>query len=863
MAIDDYLAEGRDVSAYFVGVASPYRLFEEQYTNQWALMQTAMQLCMFGSKGDLKMPSIVKRRGQELEFYKDLSSYYSSRNIIDIAKKNEAYPGQFNEVNSELNKLYGSNMSSAMESKEAYFEEKYNASPAKLKSYDTWAATDKWRKMLDWQRMFSEMEELTKKREELFEPVVKVKEDFRKFLDKFSPHLIEWCFDLWDDSTQEELHLAHLDYASSFVFVVTEKCKDWLSPQVTKPTSILLLNNVGFSRQIFSELYTYIPQEKTESDNKDLLDKVTELNSSFSLSWGVYSSIMNFVSSEDIQKSLIFGEIAKKVGSLDAVLIANASALKTLALRYGVSTVAQSGVGLMSMIASESKLNVYRWQLIWAERLALGMGLKIPTNFLASRLDWESSVKTEQKAIGHQQSIIDSYKHSTGVSYSQKLEARNRLKNLKALQKRRLLDVPQLIKQPSEVVKALSSTYEDILEKKFQNLNRRFEDVGGMGFIAMLFSAVASIDAINDVHQKGYVSEEDLLDIGQSIVGIGVAWSGITTSKLWSAIKSENYLGKYSRNGLFNSVSKGKMPSVSMNQIKRVDMFTQSMRLTGALGVVHSFIGLRKTWVKLDKSSNDLEKSLLIGKLATDSMTLGVFLIQTIGARVLPVALLSGAFILGALMVVSVVSVLLDLSLSYTKRDDYQKWLAQLPWGIDGTRSNWSNKEDMFERVEENRSIVRHKIALLNQIFLKPVVSHKPIEKIEAFPRYTHKTIIGLELKIEVPNTIGGESIVIQTNTSASSDELSSGVWKSVETKSELETSSSAISYVVNLPIEADSKYLSLKVAYPTQGEDNSEIEYYFKHKVSEEAQYNSLPKEHIGEVGSLNQQALIEVREL
>ncbi|ARC93913.1 hypothetical protein B6A42_19710 [Vibrio coralliilyticus] len=230
-----------------------------------ALMQTAMQLCMFGSKDDLKMPSIVKRRGQELEFYKDLSSYYSSRNIIDIAKKNEAYPGQFNEINSELNKLYGSNMSSAMESKEAYFEEKYNVSPAKLKSYDTWAATDKWRKMLDWQRMFSEMEELTKKREELFEPVVKVKEDFRKFLDKFSPHLIEWCFDLWDDSTQEELHLAHLDYASSFVFVVTEKCKDWLSPQVTKPTSILLLNNVdSLDRYFLNCIHIFLKRKRNQ-----------------------------------------------------------------------------------------------------------------------------------------------------------------------------------------------------------------------------------------------------------------------------------------------------------------------------------------------------------------------------------------------------------------------------------------------------------------------------------------------------------------------------------------------------------------------------------------------------------------------
>ncbi|NMV21562.1 hypothetical protein HKB23_04005, partial [Vibrio parahaemolyticus] len=76
VAIKDYAADIQDMSLHFVGAASPYRLFTDQFSNQWNLMQTAMQLCMFGASDNIDMPTGVKRKNQELEFYMDMADYY-------------------------------------------------------------------------------------------------------------------------------------------------------------------------------------------------------------------------------------------------------------------------------------------------------------------------------------------------------------------------------------------------------------------------------------------------------------------------------------------------------------------------------------------------------------------------------------------------------------------------------------------------------------------------------------------------------------------------------------------------------------------------------------------------------------------
>ncbi len=90
VAIKDYAADIQDISLHFVGAASPYRLFTDQFSNQWNLMQTAMQLCMFGASDNIDMPTGVKRKNQELEFYMDMADYYDNSAMVDLTSESQA-----------------------------------------------------------------------------------------------------------------------------------------------------------------------------------------------------------------------------------------------------------------------------------------------------------------------------------------------------------------------------------------------------------------------------------------------------------------------------------------------------------------------------------------------------------------------------------------------------------------------------------------------------------------------------------------------------------------------------------------------------------------------------------------------------
>ncbi|CAM2963832.1 hypothetical protein [Vibrio neptunius] len=87
VAVTDHAADIRDMAIHFACLASPYRLFTEQNASQWQLMQTAMQLCMFGASDEIKYPYHVRKKSQQLEFYQKMSDYYDNHAMSELTPR--------------------------------------------------------------------------------------------------------------------------------------------------------------------------------------------------------------------------------------------------------------------------------------------------------------------------------------------------------------------------------------------------------------------------------------------------------------------------------------------------------------------------------------------------------------------------------------------------------------------------------------------------------------------------------------------------------------------------------------------------------------------------------------------------------
>ncbi|WP_231115568.1 T6SS effector BTH_I2691 family protein [Vibrio coralliilyticus] len=816
MAIDDYLAEGRDVSAYFVGVASPYRLFEEQYTNQWALMQTAMQLCMFGSKDDLKMPSIVKRRGQELEFYKDLSSYYSSRSYYDIANSVEGSSERFEALNKELNKLYGSDMSSAMESKEAYFEEKYNVSPAKLKSYDTWAATDKWRKMLDWQRMFSEMEELTKKREELFEPVAKVREDFHKNLEKLSPHRIEWLMDLWDRETQDELLHYHMQIVEAVTFIQSEQDQEFVAAQFDNPTTIIPLNTSGFSRELFSILGSAIPLSIDDASaisadqqtEPSMQDKFASAASNWGSATGIYSKLVDFLTNEDVYSSELLKPLSDGAKNIHLLINEFVEALSLAAPKTSASFIAQSSVLVLSAVAPTATANTTYIRMAMAERLALKMGLEVPDDYSTKFVEWRDKIKRNEATLKESKAMVDAFnRNDKSVSKSAFKAAREKYTNAKKVLRASMLEYPQKIVLPRDFASAMANAHMDILKGKIDRLGDYYKSVGGLGFIGLLFNLISFHDALEDAFEDDFVQTDEYLAIIQTgmyslsaVVGIraGNSWVNVNSSELIRK-RSYVYLMRY-RASL----------QVDFSSIKALRLFNRWLSIAAVAGLVATSVELYRLADKLS-SVNDKEKGLYFaqaGSLLTSSLVLGL---QTVGYfGILPISVTAGAFATGLLAAAVVVYVATVLLLEVEKKDAYQNWLSNLPWGKSNRRLSWSVNSNWVESMEENAQIVERAMSSLHRIILQPLIQQTPIVSVEqnwSGPAAANTTQTGVKVKVIVPNDLKIDAIRVYSAPDIESNTYET--WVKLE-----DYSDNQIAYSFQLPCTNSHSYLTLKLEY-------------------------------------------------
>ena len=852
IAIKDYAADIQDMSLHFVGAASPYRLFTDQFSNQWNLMQTAMQLCMFGASDEIDMPASVKRNSEELSFYTDMAEYYDSSSQLDLAEQNKSsvqsgYPAKFSAGAIESHQHTQSDIAKAI-------QDKYRISASRFGKYEQWIATERWRKQLNWKQMLSEMQELSEQKETMLAQVVSVKRDFIAVMESLTPHHLERTFDLYSEDTQYSLYQLHKQAVESFTLVMQEEDRQWAESQWEKPTSLLALYTSGFSRSLFKQVEKLIPEQvsnqvgevdvakivpDTESSDKQFMDYVSAASNRI----GMYAKVMDFISNPNTAETEFLKDIAKGFKELDIIFKAANSAIMKSAQKLGISFTSQASLLIMPVFSKPLTRNSFYWRAVFAERLATNTAVKINKNYAQGFGYWKSNHDKRVVASNQNKAIIAAF--NKGDKTVSKQQYKQALKQQRHLQKSlavATLEYPQYIEFPDDVLEATIQMRKDIWDNRLNNLNKLFEDVGGLGFLALIFNCLALADAMNSIQETGLMSQDDFLDVQQKLFYTANAWTGIRTGKLWENVKGNPKLRAHSYKvlkELVNSNARG-FENLILDDLK---VFNKWLAITGALGALASGIEAYRSWQKADDVYGQ-EKYLHVANTLVLTAMSAVGMFQAYGGLTGQFALnLSfGGPITAGLVIITVVFLAINHKLNKLKQDDFQKWLDKLPWGYHPARTQWSQSASLPEREKHNSALVQQALFDLQSIIQQPTVYHQPIEKVQAYPGYTHRELIGLEVHIQLPRRAATNGITLRTNSKATEDDLTSGSWHQnadlVMLQTQAQASKESLVYKVTLPIEEADHYLAMQVAYDVEDDAPAKREYWFQNGIKQSATY-------------------------
>ncbi|HDM8162457.1 TPA: hypothetical protein P0E18_000247 [Vibrio harveyi] len=849
VAIKDYAADIQDISLHFVGAASPYRLFTDQFSNQWNLMQTAMQLCMFGASDEIDMPASVKRNGEELSFYTDMAEYYDSSHQLDLAEQNKSsvqsgYPAKFSAGAIESHQHTQSDIAKAI-------QDKYRISASRFGKYEQWIATERWRKQLNWKQMLSEMQELSEQKETMLAEVVSVKSDFIAVMESLTPHHLERTFDLYSEDTQYSLYQLHKQAVESFTLVMQEEDRQWAESQWEKPTSLLALYASGFSRSLFKVIEKNITEAQNEqsiaSENSDADNQLMDQISATSNRVSMYSKIMDFVSNPNTAETDFLKDIGKGFQELDIIFKSAIGALAKGVIEFGVSLTSQASIMLMPVFAKPLNRHSYYLFAVIAEHMAHNMPVTIKEGYARDLKKWKTRVNDYLIKLEKNDAIIADFQKNNRKADSKYTTALKNKKTIKKALAVATLEYPQRIVLPDDLPQKTVELRMRLATNKLHDLNKLFENAGGLGFMALVFNCIVLGDAMSSIQDTGLMSSDEFLDIQQKLFYTVNAWTGIRTGKLWDKVKGDPLLRSRSAKTLKELVVNDKnFSNIAIDDLK---VFNKWLAITGALGALASGIEAYRSLQKI-KALSDQEKVLEYINFSALSVLTLAGTAQAIGAT----GLLTVNFTMGGpMMFIVAVATVVYLSANYlkdkVKKDDYQKWLNKLPWGYHSDKARWSQSSSLVEREKHNSSLIQKALFELKTIMDKPLICQIPMMR--TVPNSTtqypaaKQELFGIELHIQVPTNTARDGIKLRTNTSVTEEGLMAGVWYTgvdLETlNSSTDSSDSQSVYKLTLPMKDSANYLAFEVEYTLDDKNELSRKYWFQNNAKQRATYTAI----------------------
>jgi hypothetical protein len=200
------------------------------------------------------------------------------------------------------------------------------------------------------------------------------------------------------------------------------------------------------------------------------------------------------------------------------------------------------------------------------------------------------------------------------------------------------------------------------------------------------------------------------------------------------------------------------------------------------------------------------------------------------------------------LLVLTTVSIFANFMLDKLKKDDYQKWLDQLPWGKHPNRRNWSKSDNIGVSLLHDTKLAEEALFDLQTIIQQPIAHHQRLEKTRVplgWQDSPKSELCGLVLKVQIPSEISRTQVTIRTNITNEDNSLPSTEWlMNTEWDSARESSIKSErynTYQVTLPANDSDSYLAFNVSYGDNDNPIQKQQYYFQHSIKQDASYSAI----------------------
>ncbi|MDF4932182.1 hypothetical protein P3556_23630, partial [Vibrio parahaemolyticus] len=175
------------------------------------------------------------------------------------------------------------------------------------------------------------------------------------------------------------------------------------------------------------------------------------------------------------------------------------------------------------------------------------------------------------------------------------------LKNKKTIKKAlavATLEYPQYIELPDDLPQRTIELRTRIVMNKLNDLNKLFENAGGLGFLALVFNCIALGDAMSSIQDTGLMSSDEFLDIQQKLFYTVNAWTGIRTGKLWDNVRVDKTLRARSLSALKEMAKRD--TTIPISSLSDLKIFNKWLAVTGIIGALASGIEAYRSLQQLD-----------------------------------------------------------------------------------------------------------------------------------------------------------------------------------------------------------------------------------------------------------------------
>ncbi|MGF1879346.1 hypothetical protein L4D77_29325, partial [Photobacterium frigidiphilum] len=279
-----------------------------------------------------------------------------------------------------------------------------------------------------------------------------------------------------------------------------------------------------------------------------------------------------------------------------------------------------------------------------------------------------------------------------------------------------------------------------------------YNKLGGFGFLVFLLNVNDFRLAFGAMQAKRVVSDRERVEILQKIGYTLSAFASIFQAKAWSNVaKNVVELDFYKL-----SITKAIQDS-NLEQAKNINKFLKITRAVSILSLLA--VGSEMYYTYSDfKKATDVEKWLQLAKLGSLG-GMGFISAIHLGATLFPAPFTLGLFSLTGIIiagaVVGVVYLITIIVLNALKKDDYQKWLQQTPWG---------NKPNKSWSIDSSEGVINALLALYT-ISLQPKLTIKHNTVItpsgKSYPAVNTRTT-GYTLKLELSHDIAPDYVDIK-----------------------------------------------------------------------------------------------------